>query len=117
MSKMKPKLNARQAAYKIYSIAKENRLDMIGIMFDQLSGEGGMVNHIPNPENVAMAFVRFISAFEQEMMNRFGMSDEEAKGYILKMVNLAVSDEAQQKTKVEHVVDPTGPESILPLAE
>lgn len=111
MSKMKPKLTARQAAYKIFEICRSNRLDMIGIMFDERANEGGMVNHVPDPKNIAPTFVRFIATFEKELIKRLDIREENAKEYIMTMVSIALSDEAQQKTKVEHIVDPE------PLAE
>ena len=111
MSKVKPKLTARQAAYKMFDICRVNRLDMMGIMFDEKSGEGGMVNHVPDPRNIALVFIRFIATFEKELMKRLNIPEEEAKKYIVSMVGVALSDETQQKTKVEHVVDPE------PLAE
>lgn len=117
MSKAKPKLSAVQSAYKIFSIAKDNRLDMMGIMFDKKTGDGGMINHIPNPQDIPVVFIRFIATFMQELENRLGCTEDEARKYILRMVNFALSDEAQQKTNVQHVVDPNGPEDLEPLAE
>lgn len=117
MSKIKPKLSAPQAAYKIFDIARSNRLDMMGIMFDGKKGDGGMVNHIPNAEHIPVVFIRFIASFLQELVKRLGCTEGEARGYILEMTEFALSDGVQQKTNVQHIVDPEGPECLEPLAE